>query len=150
MVVAGYTLIILSIVYIPVSICILKNEDHFNFPAPVAFIIIGLIMVSFKSKIIITENFQFILKESAFLTMTLSREKINIPYGCNRILIKQKNKTGTGYYRFVLPVSYSFKSYDMFLCSGSDAVRLINTDHSRSLKIAEFFKSNFNIKYTLE
>jgi len=150
MVVAGYTLILISIVYIPLSIFILKNEDHFYFPAPVALIIIGLIIVSIKSKIIIEENLQFILKESNFLSMTLSREKINIPSGCNRILIKQKNKKGTGYYRLVLPVTYSFKSYDMFLCSQSGAVRLINTDYSRSLKIAAFFKTNFNIEYTLE
>jgi hypothetical protein len=150
MVVFGYTLIFLSIAYILVSIFLIKNGDHLYFPAPIAFFIIGLIMVSFKSKIIIAENFRFILKESSLLTMTLSREKIIIPHYCNRVLIKQKNKKGTGYYRFVLPVTYSFKSYDMFLCSESGVARLINTDYSRSLKIAEFIKSNFNIEYILK
>jgi hypothetical protein len=150
MVVVGYTLIFLSIACILVSIFIIQNGDHLSFPAPVAFMIIGLIMVSFKSRIIIPENFRFILKESNLFAMTLSREKINIPHDCNRILIKQIKKKGTGYYRFVLPVTYSFKSYDMFLCSESGIVRLINTDYSRSLKIAEFIKSNFNIEYILE
>jgi len=150
LVLLGYTLIFLSVTYILVSILILKNGDRVIFPAPVASIIISMIIVFFKSKIIIDEDFRFVIKESNLLNMILSREKVNIPHDCNRILIKQKNKKGTGYYRFVLPVTYSFKSYDMFLCSESRVVRLINTDYSRSLKIAEFFKSNFNIEYILE
>lgn len=150
LVLLGYTLIFLSVTYILVSILIIKNGDRVIFPAPVGLIIISMIIVFFKSKIIIDEDFRFVIKESNLLNMILSREKVNIPHDCNRILIKQKNKKGTGYYRFVLPVTYSFKSYDMFLCSESRVVRLINTDYSRSLKIAEFFKSNFNIEYILE
>jgi hypothetical protein len=128
----------------------LKNGNHYGFPALFTLMIIGVIVAAFKSKIVIDENFSFILKESNLLSMTLSRERINIPHECNRILIKQKNKKGTGYYKFILPVTYSFKSYDMFLYSESRIIRLINTDYSRSLKIAQFFKSNFNIEYTLE
>ena len=146
----GYILIFLSITYILVSILVIKKGDRVIFPAPIALMIISLIIVFFKSKIIIDEDFRFVITESNLLSMILSREKVNIPHDCNRILIKQKNKKGTGYYRFVIPVTYSFKSYDMFLCSESKVVRLINTDYSRSLKIAEFFKSNFNIEYILE
>jgi len=149
-VIFGYTLIFLSITYILVSILITKNGDRIIFPAPIALMIISLIIVSFNSKIIIDEDFRFVIKESSLLNMILSREKVNIPHDCKKILIKQKNKKGTGYYRFALPVTYSFKSYDMFLCSQSRVVRLINTDYSRSLKIAEFFKSNFHIEYILE
>jgi len=149
-VIFGYTLIFISIIYILVSILIIKNGDYIIFPAPIALMFISLIFVFFKTKIIINEDFRFIIKESNLLNIILSREKVNIPLDCNRILIKQKNKKGTGYYRFVLPVTYTFKSYDMFLCSESKVVRLINTDYSRSLKIAEFFKSNFNIEYILE
>jgi hypothetical protein len=149
-VIFGYTLIFLSITYILVSILITKNGDRVIFPAPIALMIISLIIVSFNSKIIIDEDFRFVTKESSLLNMILSREKVNIPHDCKKILIKQKNKKATGYYRFVLPVTYSFISYDMFLCSQSRVVRLINTDYSRSLKIAEFFKSNFNIEYILE
>lgn len=149
-VIVGYTLIFISIIYILVSILIIKNGDHIIFPAPIALMFISLIFVFFKTKIIINEDFRFIIKESNLFNIILSREKVNIPHDCNRILIKQKNKKGTGYYRFVLPVTYSFKSCDIFLCSESKVVRLINTDYSRSLKIAEFIKSNFNIEYILE
>lgn len=150
LVVAGYILIILSIVYILVSILLMENIDNLNVSAPVAFIIIGFIIVSFKSKIIIDNNFRFIIKESILLNMTFSKERVCIPGDCNKIIIKKIIKKGTGYYRFVLPVNYSFKSYDMFLVSGSSVVRLINTDYPRSLKIAEFFKTNFSIEYILK
>jgi hypothetical protein len=146
----GYTLIFLSITYIIISILITKNGDRVIFPAPIALMIISLIIVSFNSKINIDNDFHLVTKESSLFNMILSREKVSIPPGCNKILIKQKIKKGTGYYKFVLPITYSFKSYDMFLCSESRVVRLINTDYSRSLKIAEFFKYNFNTEYILE
>ena len=63
---------------------------------------------------------------------------------------KEKTKRGTGYYRFVLPVSYNFKSYDMFFHSETGIIRLINTDCRRAIKIAEFFKSKVKLDYTLE
>jgi len=149
-VVIAYILIFLSMAYILVNALIIENWHHLNLPGPIVLIIIGLIIVSFKSKIIIDIDFQYILKESSMLYLVLSKEKVAVPSNCNRIFIKQKIKRGAGYYKLVLPVSYSFKSYDMFLCSDSDIVRLINTDYSRSLRIAEFFKSHFNIEYTLE
>jgi hypothetical protein len=116
----------------------------------VAIAFIGLVLVSFRSKIIIDDQSDIVIKESDFLGMTLSSEKVRIPHDCDKIYIKQKNKRGTGYYRSVLPVSYSFKSYDMFFHSETGIVRLINTDCSRAIKIAEFFKSNLKLDYTLE
>ncbi len=148
--IVGYILIFLSIAYIMASILLMESGDKLNISAPIAFIFISFIIVSFKSKIIISNDLRFIIKESNLLNMTLSKESIQIPDGFNRILIRKLIKKGTGYYRFVLPVDYFFKSYDMFLVSGSKVVRLINTDYARSLKIAEFFKSNFNVEYTLE
>jgi hypothetical protein len=149
-IVIAYILIFLSIVYVFVSALIIDNWNHLNLPGPIVLIIIGLIIVSFKSKIIIDIDFHYILKESSMLYLVLSREKVTVPPNCNRIMIKQKVKRGTGYYKFVLPVSYSFKSFDMFLCSDSELVRLINTDYSRSLSIAGFLKYHFNIEYILE
>ena len=116
----------------------------------IAIVFIGLVLVSFRSKIIIKDKSDIVIKESDFLDITLSNEKIKIPHNCDRIYIKQKNKKGTGYYRSVLPVNYSFKSFDIFFHSDSGVVRLINTDCSRAIKIAEFLKSNLKIDYTLE
>jgi hypothetical protein len=151
LVITGYILIVLSLAMAFLSIIPIKSFDHFNNPsAPFAFIIIGIIMVFFKSTLILDNKSEFVIKESSLLNMTLSREKINIPKNCNRINVKEKNKTGTGYYRFVLPVSYVFKSYDMFFCSDSGVIRLINTDYKRALKIAEFFKEGLKINYFIE
>jgi hypothetical protein len=38
----------------------------------------------------------------------------------------------------------------MFFHSETGIVRLINTDCSRAIKIAEFFKSSLNLEYILE
>ena len=51
-VIFGYTLIFISIIYILVSILIIKNGDHIIFPAPIALMFISLIFVFFKTKII--------------------------------------------------------------------------------------------------
>jgi hypothetical protein len=138
LILAGYALIILAFVLLIVNLNSVKSEDHMND------------FVSFRSKIIIDDKSGIVIKESGLLGITLSNEKIKIPYNCDKIFIKQKNKTGTGYYRSVLPVSYSFKSYDMFFHSETGIVRIINTDCSRAIKIAEFFKSNMKLDYTLE
>jgi len=142
-VVFAYIVIFFSLVCIFASVLITENRNHLNLAGPIVLIFIGFIIVSFKSKIIIDTDFHYVLKESDILNFVLSREKVIVPRNCNRILIVQKNKRGTGYYKFVLPLSYSFKSYDMFLCSDSDTVRLINTDYSRSLKIAGFLIITF-------
>jgi len=151
LILAGYALIILAFVLLIVNLNSVKSEDHMNdFVSSVAIAFIGLILVSFRSKIIIDDKSGIVIKESGLLGITLSNEKIKIPHNCDKIFIKQKNKIGAGYYRSVLPVSYSFKSYDMFFHSETGIVRIINTDCSRAIKIAEFFKSNMKLDYTLE
>jgi hypothetical protein len=151
LILAGYALIILAFVLLLVNLNSVKSDDHIDdFVSSVAIAFIGLVLVSFRSKIIIDDQSDIVIKESDFLGMTLSSEKVRIPHDCDKIYIKQKNKRGTGYYRSVLPVSYSFKSYDMFFHSETGIVRLINTDCSRAIKIAEFFKSNLKLDYTLE
>lgn len=121
-----------------------------DFVALIALIIIGLIMISFRSNLFLDDKSRVVIKESGLLRIRLSREKVNIPKKCDGIIIKQKRKTGTGHFRFVLPVSYNFKSFDMFFHSKTGLVRLINTDYKSAIKIAEFFKSNYNLEYTLE
>jgi hypothetical protein len=151
LILAGYALIILAFVLLIINLNTVKREDHMNdFVSSVAIAFIGLILVSFRSKIIIDDKSGIVIKESGLLGITLSDEKIKIPHNCDKIFIKQKNKTGTGYYRSVLPVSYKFKSFDMFFHSETGIVRIINTDCSRAIKIAEFFKSNIKLDYTLE
>jgi hypothetical protein len=121
-----------------------------NFAAPPAFFIIGLIMVSFRSKLTIDIHSGYVIKEAGLLNFSLSREKIKIPDNCKKMIIRSKTKTGTGYYRYVLPVSYNFTSFDMFFYSQSGLKRLINTDKSRALKIAEFMRSALNIECIFE
>lgn len=151
LVLIGYALIILAFVLFFLNLYSGKSESILNdLVSSIAIVFIGLVLVSFRSKIIIDDKSEIVIKESDFLGLTLSNEKIKIPHGCDRIFIKQKNKTGTGYYRSVLPVNYKFKSYDMFFHSDKGVVRLINTDCSRAIKIAEFFKSNLKLDYTLE
>jgi hypothetical protein len=149
-VVAGYVLICLAFALVALNISG-KVENHPNeFVSSVALVFIGLILISFKSKIIIDVRSHIVFNESGMLGMTLSSEKVKIPANCDKILIKQKNKRGAGYYRSVLPVRYNFKSFDMFFHSETGIVRLINTDCSRAIKIAEFFKSSLNLEYILE
>jgi hypothetical protein len=151
LVVTGFALIILAFVLLIVNLSSGKSESILNdLVSSIAIVFIGLVLVSFRSKIVINDKSDIVIRESDFLGITLSNEKIHIPYGCDKIFIKEKNKTGTGYYRSVLPVNYNFKSYDMFFHSDKGAVRLINTDCSRAIKIAEFFKSNLKLDYTLE
>lgn len=148
--IVGYILILLSIASTLEIVFSIKSVDHFNYSAPIGFMVIGLIIVSFRSTFIIDKNLNFILKESNLFGMILSREKIKIPHNCKGILIRRKIKKGTGYYRFILPVSYTFTSLDMFFYSESGLVRIINTDYSRALKIAGFLKSDLNLGYILE
>jgi hypothetical protein len=151
LVIAGYVLICLAFILVAFNLISGKGENHSNdFVSSVALIFIGLILISFKSKIMIDVKSNIVVKESGMLGMTLSSEKIKIPGNCDKIFIKQKDKRGTGYYKFVLPVSYNFKSFDMFFHSETGVVRLINTDHKRAIKIAEFFKSNLKFEYIFE
>lgn len=148
---AGYGLIILAFALFFVNLNPGENEDLWaDFVSSVAIAFIGLVLVSFRSGISIDAKSGIVIKESGFLGISLSNEKVKIPHNCDKIFIRQKNKTGTGYYRSVLPVNYSLKSFDMFFHSDSGLVRFINTDCSRAIKIAEFFKSNLKLDYTLE
>jgi hypothetical protein len=150
-VVAGYILISLAFVLVAFNIISGKGEIHSNyFVSSVALIFIGLVLISFRSKIIIDGSTDTVVKESSMSGMALSSEKVKIPRNCDKIIIKQKNKSGTGYYRLVLPVGYSFKSFDMFFHSDAGIVRLINTDYNRAIRIAEFLKSSLNLEYHLE
>lgn len=151
LVLTGYAIIIMSFILLIVNLNSGKSESIMtDLVTSIAIVFIGLVLVSFRSKIIINDKSDTVIKESDFLGITLSNEKIRIPFGCDKVFIKEKNKTGTGYYRSVLPVSYKFKSYDMFFHSDKGIVRLLNTDCSRAIKIAEFFKSNLKLDYTLE
>jgi hypothetical protein len=149
LVMAGYAIIILAFVLLIVTLNSGKSESLLNdLVSSIAIVFIGLVLVSFRSKIIIDKP-GMVIKKSDFLGITLSNEKIKIPHACDKIFIKQTNKTGTGYYRSVLPVNYKFKSFDIFFHSDTGVVRLINTDCSRAIKIAEFLKSNLKLDYTL-
>jgi hypothetical protein len=151
LVVTGYLLLILAFVLFLINLNSGQSENLFNdFVVSLAITFVGLIMISFRSKIIIDDKSGFVLKESGLSGLTLSREKIKIPDNCDKIIIKEKTRRGTGYYRFVLPVSYNFKSYDMFFHSERGIIRLINTDCRRAIKIAEFFKTNMKLDYILE
>jgi hypothetical protein len=151
LVLTGYALIILAFVLFFINLYTGKSESiQDDLVSSIAIVFIGLVLVSIRSKIIIKDKSDIVIKESDFLGITLSNEKIKIPLSCDKIFIKEKNKTGTGYYRSVIPLSYKFKSYDMFFHSDKGVVRLLNTDCSRAIKIAEFFKSNLKLDYTLE
>jgi len=151
LVVTGYVIIVMAIVLFIVNLNSGKSESIMtDLVTSIAIVFIGLVLVSFRSKININDKSDIVILESDFLGITLSNEKIHIPHSCDKIFIKEKNKTGTGYYRSVLPVNYKFKSYDMFFHSDKGVVRLLNTDCSRAIKVAEFFKSNLKLDYTLE
>lgn len=151
LVVTGYGLIILAFVLLIVNLNSGKSEDLPNeLVSSIAIVFIGLVLISFRSRIVINYKSDIVIRESDLLGISLSNEKIQIPHGCDKIFIKEKSKTGTGYYRAVLPVNYKFKSYDMFFHSDKGVVRLLNTDCNRAIKIAEFFKANLKLDYILE
>ena len=150
-VIAGYALMVLAVVLFLIDFNSGKSDDRMaDFMSSAVFVFIGLILVAFRSTISIDTRSGIVIKDSGLLGINMSREKIKIPQNCDKIFIREKNKTGTGYYRLVLPINYRFKSFDMFFHSGKGMVRLINTDCTRAIKIAEFFKSAMNLDYTLE
>jgi hypothetical protein len=115
-----------------------------------AFLVIGLVIVTSRTKLIIPGVNGYIIKETVILGINFSQEKIKIPGRCTRILICGKMKKGTGYYRYVLPVTYMFKSYDMVFCGELGMTKILNTDYSRALKVSEFLKETLKIDYRFE
>jgi hypothetical protein len=148
LVILGYILIFLGLGEMLFVIISGKLKSEY-FTGSAALLIIGAVMISFISSIKVGTGSTFIYKESSVLGLKLSNERIRIPGNCDKILIIEKQKRGTGYYRFVLPLNYSFKSSDMYFHSDNCMVKLINTDHSRALRIAEFIKMNLKIEYSL-
>jgi hypothetical protein len=150
LVILGYLLIILAFVIVIISLTSNKSENQFrSFAVSFAVMFIGMIMAAFRSSLIIDTESGCVFKESTLLGMKFSFEKVKIPRNCTGIIIKEIGKIGTGYYRFVIPVSYYFRSFDMFFRSGTGVVRLINTDYKRAIKIAEFIKSVTNLEYQI-
>ena len=115
-----------------------------------AFLVIGLVIITTRTRLIIPGVNRYIIKETMILGMNFSQEKIKIPGRCTRILICGKTKKGTGYYRYVLPVTYMFKSYDMVFCGELGMTKILNTDYSRALKVSEFLKESLKIDYRFE
>lgn len=75
----GYVFILLAFVLVIVSLNSAKNENiSVDFATSFAIIIIGLIMISFRSKLIIDYKSGFVIKESGLLGMTLSKEKVSL------------------------------------------------------------------------
>jgi len=147
----GYILLILAIAELIITLNSIKSESlHKDFSSSIALAIISLIMILFKSKITIDSNSGYVYKESSLFILTFSREKIKIPWHCDCIIIKQKIKSGTGYYRAIIPVRYKFKSCDIFFHSETGIVRLINTDLKRAIKIAELLKDVLKIEYVID
>lgn len=147
----GYVLIVIAITGVIISLFTLHTEKPFNsFAASFSLLFIGSIMALFRVKLIIEDKPYVVIKKSGIFCMDFSSEAVRIPENCTGIIIKGKMKKGTGYYRFVLPVSYYFKSFDMFFRSEKGLVRLINTDYYRAIKIAGFFKSAAGFEYILE
>ena len=151
LVVTGYFLIALGIGMAIISLATMNGKNPINgIPLSMAFAFIGLIFALFRSILIIDEKSGYVIKESKLAGMRLSGERVKIPQDCIRLIIKERLKEGTGYYRFVLPVNYYFKSYDMFFQSEKRLVRIINTDYQRAVSIAEFLKSGIKLEYALD
>lgn len=148
LVILGYILIFLGFCEMLFAIISGKFKSEY-FTGSAALLIIGAVMISFISSIKVGTGTTFIYKESSVLGLKLSNEKIRIPGNCDKLLIIEKQKRGTGYYRLVLPVNYTFKSSDIYFHSEKGVVRLINTDKPRALRIAEFIKLNLKIDYSL-
>lgn len=115
-----------------------------------AFFFIGLVIITSRTRLTIPATSGYIIRDTFFLGMNFSQEKIVIPGKGTRILICGKTKKGTGYYRLVLPVTYMFRSYDMVFCGEKGMVKIMNTDYARALKVAEFLKENLKMKYSFE
>ncbi len=90
-----------------------------------------------------------VLKKMYILGLKMSDEVVKVPKECDGLIIKQRVKKGTGHIDLVIPVSYKFKSGDMFFLSNRGLVRLINTDTKQAIKIAEIVKEEFNRDYKL-
>ncbi len=91
LVVTGYALILLAFVLLIVNLNSGKSESILNdLISSIAIVFIGLVLVSFRSKIIIKAKSDIVIKESDFLGISLSNEKIKIPHNCDPDLYQTK------------------------------------------------------------
>lgn len=148
----GYIFIILPVIAVLGNMTAgqLSSFNSERIAVSATLLVIGLVLVSFRSGIIIPGDAGYLIKEASIMGITFSQEKIKIPGRSTRILICGKIKKATGYYRLVLPVTYFFKSFDMVFCGELGMTKILNTDYSRALKIAEFLKENLKIEYRFE
>jgi hypothetical protein len=147
LIVLGYILILIS--FIGIYIDFDKSLDK-SIGYSIGFFFVGLIIVTFRSSIIIDSTSEYILKKSRMLGMILSKERVKIPKNCKGSVLKKKIKQGTGYYKAVIPMSYKVKSCDMFFYSDKGVVRLLNTDLKRATIIADLIKETLGLGYNIE
>lgn len=147
----GYIFIIMAMYGFYITLSSSMNDNSYKDAGyALAFLLIGLILITFKSTILIDKDSESVYKSSHMLGLILSREKVRIPKNCKGLIVKQKTKFGRGYYNAAISMSYRLKSFDISFYSDRGFVRLIHTDEKRALKIASLIKDSLGIAYKFE
>lgn len=147
LIVLGYMLIIIGIVG---GIYYFNSSLDKSFSLAIISILIGLVMVTYRTSITIDSLANVIVKNSRMFGFSLSNERVMIPKNCKGLVLKQRIKQGTGYYKTVIPMNYDVKSCDMFFYSDKGVVRLLNTDIHRAKIIADLISETLSISYSVE
>jgi len=147
----GYLFIGIAVTLLCLALFTSASEEPYGYLS-IAFMLtgIGLIIVSTSSTITVVEEPMEVLLESRMFGMVTSNKRVKIPTGCKGLLIKITTKRSVSRFNAVLPVTSTFKSFDMFFYTDTRVVRLINTDYDRAIEIAIFIKEQLGIDYVVK
>ncbi len=142
----GYLFIGIAVTLLCLVLFTSASEEPYGYFS-IAFTLTGiaLILISSKSTITVVEESKEVLLESRMFGTVTSTKRVKIPTGCKGLLIKTTIKRSVSRFNAVLPVTSTFKSFDMFFYTDTRVVRLINTDYDRAVMIANFIKEQLGI-----
>ncbi len=126
------------------------NEEYQTLVGALGFGLVGAILTTFKGRFSVDTAKMQIIKEYRVFGFRLSNDKVKIPPKANQVLIQQKLKEGRGYIQGAIGFGYKIKSCDVYFATNRGAVRIINTEYKRAVRIAELLKESLSLDYRIE
>ena len=124
--------------------------DYQSLVAGLAFMIIGLIITTFRGRIEVDKEQLLVLKEYRVAGILLSRDRIRIPRNLSGILVRKKEKQGKGYVQGVVGFSNALQARDLYFVTDRGLVKILSTDQERAIRLAEFLGEELGIGYSVK
>lgn len=126
------------------------GEEYQSLIGDLGFILLGGILTTFRGRIKVEEDRRQIVKENRVFGLLLSKDRVKIPEKANHMLIQQKIKQGRGYIQGAVGFAYNLQSSDLYFTTDRGAVKIISTDNTRAVKIAEILKDQLKLDYSIK